>query len=81
MAFRDFKKPFGTADRNILLEILQNNQVQNEPITAIHNIYKRNWIAVKAEQNIQNGNQFIKILVKVAVSSITVFIRVTLALT
>jgi hypothetical protein len=38
MAFIDFKKAFGGVNRNILLEILQNNQALKKPITAIYNI-------------------------------------------
>jgi len=42
-----FQESFDKVNRNILFEILKNNQVQNQLIKAIYNIHKMNFIAVK----------------------------------
>jgi hypothetical protein len=41
-----FQESLHRVDRKILFEILQNGQVPYQVITAVHNIFKRSWIAV-----------------------------------
>jgi hypothetical protein len=47
LAFTDYKKAFDKVNRNKLIEILTEDNIPNQPITAIYEIYKRNLIAVR----------------------------------
>jgi hypothetical protein len=46
LAFTDYKKAFDKVNRNKLIEILAEDNIPNQLITAIYEIYKRNLIAI-----------------------------------
>ena len=48
IAFVDFKKAFDRADQNKLLNILVNDQMPQQIITNIYNLYKKTLILVKS---------------------------------
>jgi reverse gyrase len=49
VVFIDYKKAFDRDNRKIIFDILQNIHVTNQLLKAVglHNIYKRNWVALK----------------------------------
>jgi TusA-related sulfurtransferase len=49
LAFIDYKKAFDKVNRNKLIEILAEDNIPNQLITAIYEIYKRNLIAVRLQ--------------------------------
>jgi hypothetical protein len=52
LAFIDFKKAFDKVNRNKLMKILKANNIPNQLIVAIYNIYKNNLIAIKMESEL-----------------------------
>jgi hypothetical protein len=49
LAFIDYKKAFDNVNRNKLIEILTEDNIPNQLITAIYEIYKRNLLAVRLQ--------------------------------
>jgi hypothetical protein len=49
LAFIDYKKAFDKVNRHKLIEILTEDNIPNQLITAIYEIYKRNLIAVRLQ--------------------------------
>jgi hypothetical protein len=49
LAFIDYKKAFDKVNRHKLIEILTEDNISNQLITAIYAIYKRNPIAVRLQ--------------------------------
>jgi predicted transcriptional regulator len=49
ISFVDFKKAFDRFNRTKLLEILQNDNIPQQIIQNIYNLYKTNLISVKNE--------------------------------
>jgi hypothetical protein len=52
LAFIDFKNAFDKVNRNKLMEILKADNIPNQLIAAIYNIYKNNLIAIKMESEL-----------------------------
>jgi hypothetical protein len=52
LAFVDFKKAFDKVNRNKLMEVLKADNIPNQLIAAIYNIYKNNLIAIKMESEL-----------------------------
>jgi hypothetical protein len=52
----DFKKTFDKVNRNKLMEILKADNLPNQLIAAIYNIYKNNLIAIKMESELSEWN-------------------------
>jgi hypothetical protein len=49
LAFIDYKKAFDKVNRHKLIEILTEDNIPNQLIKAIYEIYKRNLIAVRLQ--------------------------------
>jgi hypothetical protein len=49
LAFIDYKKAFDKVNRNKLTEILTEDNIPNQLITAIYEIYKRDLLAVRLQ--------------------------------
>jgi TusA-related sulfurtransferase len=47
LAFIDYKKAYDIVNRNKLIEILTDDNIPNQLITAIYEIYKHNLTAVR----------------------------------
>jgi TusA-related sulfurtransferase len=58
LAFIDYKKAFDKVNRHKLIEILTEDNIPNQLITAIYEIYKHNLIAVRlhAGRNLRMEN-------------------------
>jgi hypothetical protein len=60
LAFIDFEKAFSNVNRNTLLDILAADNVPDQIIRAIYNVYSKNKISIKLARTHPNGNQLIK---------------------
>jgi hypothetical protein len=52
----DYIKAFDKVNRNKLIEILTEDNIPNQLITAIYEIYKRNLLAVRQGRNLRMEN-------------------------
>jgi hypothetical protein len=57
IAFVDFKKAFHRVNRKELLRILASDQVQQQTIQNIYNLYKTNLISVKIEDKLSEWRE------------------------
>jgi cephalosporin-C deacetylase-like acetyl esterase len=60
LAFIDFEKALDKVDRNILLKILATDNIPDQIIHAIYNIYSNNKISVKTYSNPSEWKSFNK---------------------